>query len=141
MPATTSYPDVVPMLSYADCGRAMDWLVAAFGLTEQRRLTDDDGVVGHGELRAGDGLVMLGTPSPAYEGPKAHRDHCERAAAWHAPPHVIDGVLVYVDDVDAHRRVAAAHGATVVREPTDEPPGRLYVAEDLEGHRWMFIQR
>lgn len=135
------HPDVVPMLSYADVAAAMEWLVAAFGLTERLRLAADDGTVGHGELDAGDGVVMLGTPSPAYEGPKAHREHCAAAAEWSRPPHVVDGVLVYVADVDAHRQHAEAHGATIVREPVDEPPGRLYVAEDLEGHRWMFIER
>jgi hypothetical protein len=25
--------------------------------------------------------------------------------------------------------------------PEDAPYGRLYRAEDLEGHRWMFMQR
>jgi uncharacterized glyoxalase superfamily protein PhnB len=141
MSGSTHHPDVVPMLSYADVAAAMQWLVDAFGLTERLRLVGDDGTVGHGELAAGDGVVMLGTPSPAYEGPKAHRDHCAAAAEWSRPPHVVDGVLVYVTDVDAHPDHAEARGATIVREPFDEPPGRLYVAEDLEGHRWMFIER
>jgi uncharacterized glyoxalase superfamily protein PhnB len=47
-----------------------------------------------------------------------------------------------VDDVDAHYAQARAEGATILREP--EEPGigfRLYTAEDLEGHRWMFGQR
>ena len=32
-------------------------------------------------------------------------------------------------------------GANVIRPPEDGPDGRLYTAEDLEGHRWMFQQR
>jgi len=141
MPDLAPHPDVVPMLSYADVAAAMDWLVAAFGFTERVRRGDGAGGVGHGELLAGDGVLMLGRPSPAYEGPKAHREHCAAAAEWSRPPHVVDGVLVYVTDVDAHRDHAEARGATIVREPVDEPPGRLYVAEDLEGHRWMFLER
>ena len=37
-------------------------------------------------------------------------------------------------------RVARARegGARIVREPEDQPFGRLYTAEDPEGHRWMF---
>jgi hypothetical protein len=45
---------------------------------------------------------MLASPSPDYESPKRHRGNCEIAASWSALPWVIDGVLVYVDDVDEH---------------------------------------
>ena len=34
----------------------------------------------------------------------------------------------------------AAGGAQILREPEDQPFGRLYSAADLEGHRWMFMQ-
>jgi uncharacterized glyoxalase superfamily protein PhnB len=54
---------------------------------------------------------------------------------------VIDGVHVYVDDIDAHFARAQAAGATVLSAIEDGPPGRRYRAEDLEGHRWMFMQR
>jgi PhnB protein len=53
---------------------------------------------------------------------------------------VIDGVQVEVDDVDAHYARTAAAGATLLSGIEDNPFGRLYRAEDLEGHRWMFIQ-
>ena len=56
-------------------------------------------------------------------------------------PYVIDGVLVYVDDVNAHHARASEQGATILSEPEDGPFGRLYRVEDLEGHRWMFMQR
>src|SRR4029078_1373985 len=59
--------DVVPMLTYADGPAAMDWLARAFGFEEQTRWLDDDGRVAHGELRAGDGLVMVASTNPAYE--------------------------------------------------------------------------
>ena len=29
----------------------------------------------------------------------------------------------------------------ILAEPEDGPPARSYRAEDLEGHRWMFMQR
>jgi len=53
---------------------------------------------------------------------------------------VIDGVLIYVNDIDDHYEHAKSAGATILREPKDEPYGRLYNAADLEGHRWMFMQ-
>lgn len=54
---------------------------------------------------------------------------------------MIDGVLVYVTDVDAHFAQAQAVGATILTAPEDGFPGRRYRVEDLEGHRWMFMQR
>ena len=35
---------------------------------------------------------------------------------------------------------ARAAGANVIRPPEDGPDGRLFTAEDVEGHRWMFQQ-
>jgi uncharacterized glyoxalase superfamily protein PhnB len=131
---------VVPMIDYADGPAALDWLGRAFGFVETIRLVSDEGVLEHGEMTASGGRIMVGTATPAYEGPKAHREHCERARAWSQVPYVIDGVLVYVDDVDAHFARAVEHGATILSEPEDAPYGRLYRVEDLEGHRWMFIQ-
>jgi uncharacterized glyoxalase superfamily protein PhnB len=133
--------DVVPMLAYADGPAAMDWLAEAFGFQEVTRMLDPDGRLAHGEMTAGRGLIMLATPTPLYEGPRRHREQCERARAWSQVPWVIDGVLVYVDDVDAHYDRAMRAGATILSAPEDGFPGRRYRAEDLEGHRWMFLQR
>lgn len=132
---------VVPMLSYADGPAAMDWLARVFGFEERTRWLDDDGVLTHGELSTGTGLVMLATPSRDYEGPAAHREHCDVAAAWSETPWVIDGVLVHVDDVDSHAARAEANGARMLSGVEEGPVGRLYRVEDLEGHRWMFLQR
>ncbi len=134
-------PDVVPMIAYANGVAALEWLAAAFGFEEQARMLGADGRLAHGEMRAGNSLIMLATPSPEYEGPKQHREHCEQARRWSAVPWVIDGVLVTVDDVDAHYARAKRAGAVMLSDPEDGGPGRRYRAEDLEGHRWMFIQR
>jgi uncharacterized glyoxalase superfamily protein PhnB len=134
-------PDVVPFLTYEDGITALEWLAEVFGFTETARFTSSDGRLAHGEMSIGDGLVMLASPSPDYEGPKRHRDHCAIAASWSALPWVIDGVLVYVDDVDEHYARAKAAGAVILSEPEDGPPARRYRVEDLEGHRWMFMAR
>ena len=132
-------PTVVPMLAYEDGVAAMAWLVSAFGFRERTKWVDDAGRLSHGELEVGDGLVMLASPTPAYESPKHHREHCAEAAAWSQVPYIIDGVLVEVDDVDAHYDRARAAGARILSEPANQDEGlRHYRAEDLEGHRWMF---
>jgi uncharacterized glyoxalase superfamily protein PhnB len=49
------------------------------------------------------------------------------------------GIVVYVDDVDAHYEHAVAAGATIDSKPTDQEYGqREYGARDPEGHRWWF---
>jgi uncharacterized glyoxalase superfamily protein PhnB len=133
---------VVPMLSYADGPAAMDWLSNVFGFQERARWLDDGGVLAHGEMFTGGGFIMLATPTPDYEGPRLHRSHCDTAAAWSAAPWVVDGVLVYVDDVATHFEHAKEAGASLLSALESGPEGsRLYRAEDLEGHRWMFMQR
>jgi PhnB protein len=137
----STYPDVIPMIAYEDGPRAMDWLTKAFGFRERVRMLADDGRLSHGEMQAGGGLIMLATPTPDYRGPKSHRDSCEQARKWSAVPFIIDGVLVYVNDVGAHYEQARKAGATILSEPEDGGPGKRYRAEDLEGHRWMFVER
>jgi uncharacterized glyoxalase superfamily protein PhnB len=133
---------VIPMLAYEDAAAAIDWLVKAFGFHEKLRYTEDDGTVTHAELATeGGGLIMLATPTPDYVSPKRHRETCEQARKWSEVPYVIDGVLIEVDDVDAHFARAKEAGATVLSEPEDVDAGvRHYRAEDPEGHRWMFSQ-
>ena len=131
---------VVPMLAYEDGPAAIDWLVQAFGFAEESRIVDSSGRIGHAELRLGDGSIFLATPTPDYESPRHHREHCTAAATWSRVPYVIDGVCVQVDDVDAHFERAKAAGAGILSEPADQPGIgiRHYRVEDLEGHRWMF---
>ncbi len=137
----TAYPTVVPMLAYEDPGAALDWLAKAFGFRERLRLEMPDGRIGHAEMDVGEnGVIMLATPSPDYEPPRKHRQTCARAAAWLAVPYVVDGVLVHVANVEEHMARARDAGATLLSELEDEPYGRLYRAEDLEGHRWMFME-
>jgi uncharacterized glyoxalase superfamily protein PhnB len=136
-----TYPDVIPMIAYEDGPRAMDWLASVFGFRERVRMTAPDGRLSHGEMEAGQGVIMLATPTPDYQSPKHHRDGCEPAQKWSSVPYIIDGVLVYVDDAAAHLARAREGGATILSEVEDGDNGKRYRAEDLEGHRWMFLER
>lgn len=137
--AQDTWPRVIPMPSYEDVTRASEWLCGAFGFNERERFAEDDGRVSTLILDApGGGVIMLGWAGPAYQGPGRHRETCDAARRWYEVPWVVDGVLVGVDDVDEHCRRARAAGAVILTEPEDTPYGRMYRAEDLEGHRWMF---
>lgn len=134
---------VIPMLSYEDPARAADWIAEAFGLRETGRWADAEGRVTHVNMELGGGVIMLGSPSREYQNPRHHAEVCDHARAWLSTPFIVDGVLVYVDDIDTHFDRAKASGATVL-SPLEEDSGigqRQYRAEDLEGHRWMFAQQ
>ena|SRR5436190_6145310 len=134
-------PGVIPMIAYEDGFAALDWLARAFGFRERRRMTGADGRLAHGEMETDEGLIMLATPSADYECPRKHRAACESARRWSEVSWVIDGVMVYVGDIDAHYARAKEAGARILSDIEDGPPARRYRAEDLEGHRWMFMAR
>jgi uncharacterized glyoxalase superfamily protein PhnB len=134
-------PSVIPMISYEEGIVALEWLCNAFGFRERGRLAGPDGRLSHGEMEAGDGLIILASPTPDYQSPKRHREVCEQARKWSSASWIIDGVLVYVDDLDAHFRRAKAAGARILSDIEEGPPGRRYRAEDLEGHRWFFFEK
>jgi uncharacterized glyoxalase superfamily protein PhnB len=132
---------VFPMMAYEDAAAAMDWLARVFGFVERRRMTDKEGRVVHGELELSGNTVMVASPTPDYRGPKRHAEACEQARRWLKVPWVIDGVLVFVVDIDSHFTRARSEGATMLSEIENGGPGRLYRAADPEGHRWMFVER
>ena len=132
---------VTPFLGYEDAAAAIDWLGRAFGFEEDRSARyEEEGTITHAELDLGDARIYLSTPD-GYASPKRVREESELARRAYDNPWVIDGLFVEVEDVDAHYQRARDAGATILREP--EEPGigaRIYSAEDLEGHRWMFGQ-
>lgn len=134
-PASTA-----PMLAYEDAPAALEWLANAFGFAETMRIANDDGSIGHAELQTGSGTIMIASAPPAYQSPKQLRTHYQPAKEWFDVPWIINGVHVYVDDVDAHFAQAKAAGATMLSEVEEGGPGRRYRVEDLEGQRWMFME-
>lgn len=135
------YIQIIPMLSYEDGSAAMDWLCRVFGFSEKTRMLGEDGMLAHGELVLENGMIMLATPTSDYQGPKHHRSVCSQAAKWSESPYIINGLLVYVNDVEQHFEHAKAAGATILSQIETGGPGTRYRAEDLEGQRWMFMQK
>ena len=131
----------VPMVAYEDASRAAEWLGRAFGFRERERFHDAQGAVSDVVLEYDDAFFLAGHPSAAYRGPRTHALSCATARTWLETPFIVDGVLVYVDDVDDHYRVAKAAGAKIVSELETNALQRQYRCEDLEGHRWMFAKR
>lgn len=110
---------VIPELAYPNVADAADWLCEAFGFTVRLRIANH-----RIQLNVGEGAVVV-----TEGGDPASPD---------APAH---GIMVRVEDVDAHHARAAAHGARILRPPTDYPYGeRQYTVVDPGGRRWTFSQ-
>jgi uncharacterized glyoxalase superfamily protein PhnB len=116
----------IPTLICRDIQASHDFLVNAFGFRAGGVFRDGEGRVVHGEVQAGDTTIWLHRVAP---------EHRLEAATEVAS----SGLLVLVDDVDAHFAHAKAAGARIESEPTDQPYGqREYGVKDTEGHRWWF---
>ncbi|SDK90973.1 VOC family protein [Nonomuraea jiangxiensis] len=107
---------VYALARYPDCQAAIDFLTSAFGFRLHEVHKNDDGVVQHAELLAGDDLIMLGQGAPG--GP---------------------GIYVAVDDPDAHHDHARAAGAVITMGLADQSYGsREYACKDPQGNLWYF---
>ncbi|HVV93000.1 MAG TPA: VOC family protein [Hyphomicrobiales bacterium] len=123
VPSTTQ---VIPYLYYADVPKALDFLVRAFGF-EKVMLEPTGNGRHHGEVRLGQGVVMMGTASSEFRSTTPGEARASTS-----------GTFVYLADVDAHCARAKAAGAEIVQDLKDQPYGRTYWARDLEGQDWFF---
>jgi len=123
----TALERIIPVLACADIQAEHDFLVNVLGFEAGGVDRDGDGRPVHAEVRAGGQAIWL------------HRVTAEHAMASPRAAPSANGVVVMVDDVDAHHRRAAAAGAEIEGAPADMPYGqREYGVRDPEGHRWWF---
>ncbi len=138
-----NWPRISSSLYYRDAAKMIDWLCNAFGFEVRLKVEGDGGRIEHSELTYGDGLIMVS------------EERVGAASRWgvdmKSPKSVsganTQGMMVYVDDVDAHCAHARAAGANIIDEPKLHDYGdeywvdRSYGAVDPEGHMWWFTQR
>ena len=137
------WPRISSSLYYRDAAKMIDWLCEAYGFELRLKVEGDNGRIEHSELTCGEGVIMVGLESI---GPDA-RWGLDRKSPLSLGGANTQGLMVYVDDVDAHCARARAAGAKVVDEPAVHDYGddywadRSYGATDPEGHLWWFTQR
>jgi uncharacterized glyoxalase superfamily protein PhnB len=127
-------PALTPYIVVADARRAMDWYVEVF--SAQRRgepLVNADGTIGHAEVGVGDAVLMFSEPSDLWP------DVPVRAPD--SPATFSHSLHLEMDDVDGATERARRSGASVEREPADQPYGRASVIVDPFGHRWILLRR
>ena len=127
-PIPDGFHGATPYLCCRDAARAIEFYRRAFGATETMRLAEPGGRIGHAEIKIGQAVIMLSDEYPDF-GAVSPQSIGGTAVAIH----------LYVADVDALVRQAAAAGATVHRQPEDQFYGdRSATLSDPFGHRWTF---
>ena len=126
-------PALSPYIVVSDARRAMNWYAEVFGAKRRGELhVNADGTIGHAEVGIGDAVLMLAEASSLWP------DVPVRAPD--SPATFSHTLHLEVDDVDASTERARRGGASVEREPADQPYGRGAVIVDPFGHRWMLLR-
>ena len=126
-------PTLTPYIVVSDARRAMDWYVEVFGAQRRGELiVNADGTIGHAEVGIGDAVLMFAEASDLWP------DVPVRAPD--SPATFSHSLHLGVDDVDGTTERARRSGASVEREPADQPYGRAAVIVDPFGHRWILLR-
>jgi uncharacterized glyoxalase superfamily protein PhnB len=115
----------VPIVPYSNPRAAIDWLEKTFGAVATLVVPPEpDEPLKHAEVKVGTGLVMV--------------DDADRTDSPFALPGPVV-VYVVVDDPDALYDRAAAAGAEIIMDLTDQDYGsREFAARDPHGNVWSF---
>lgn len=120
--------DIMPTFRYRDCAAAITWLVDVLGCTEGSINGDPTGVVGHGELSYGTGMLMVGSFPDQVSGDMPDMD------LGHASTYLIND-----DEAAVERTWQATQDAQapVVQPFTRQPYGGVsFTVRDPEGQYW-----
>ena len=140
-PTPYDWPRLSSSAYYRDAARMIDWLCAAFGFELRLKVDGDEGRIEHSELTYGDAVLMVGSER------RGTRWGVDMLSPLSLEGANTQGLMLYVDDVDAHCARARGAGAHIVDEPAVHDYGedywadRSYGALDPEGHLWWFSQR
>jgi uncharacterized glyoxalase superfamily protein PhnB len=110
---------------YEDVSAAAEWLVRAFGFIEHFRYGDP---IQGAQLRLARAVVMLGLSRPGRASPAQVGVNTEMLS-------------IFIEDVEAHYHGCLHFGVSIIEPLHTTAYGELqYVAEDPEGHHWLFAR-
>lgn len=129
-PVPENFTAPIPMLAVHDAAAALAYYQAAFGATEMMRIPDEEGKIGHAEIKVGPARFMI----------------ADEYAEHNRSPRQLGGssviLYLYVEDVDATFGQAIAAGAKEIRPVEDQFYGdRMGKLVDPFGHVWMVASR
>ncbi|NEA27858.1 VOC family protein [Actinomadura bangladeshensis] len=119
--APEGYTSVAPWVVTDDTGAFLDYVSQAFDGAELGRVATEDGLIGHGEIRVGDTVVLA----------------FDRRPDWPAMPSLL---RVFVHDADAAFARAVQAGGTVVTPVASDAFGqRGGRIKDPFGNIWWVV--
>ncbi|WP_285106728.1 VOC family protein [Promicromonospora sp. MEB111] len=119
--APAGYTSVAPWVVTDDTGAFLDFVTQAFDGEELARVATEDGLIGHGEIRVGDTVVLA----------------FDRRPEWPVMPSLL---RVFVPDADAAFGRAVTAGAAVVTALGDNAFGqRGGRVRDPFGNIWWVV--
>ncbi|MDN3027438.1 VOC family protein [Streptomyces sp. S.PB5] len=119
--APQGYTSVAPWVVTDDTGAFLDFVAQAFEGEELGRVVTEDGLIGHGEIRVGDTVVLA----------------FDRRADWPVMPSLL---RVFVADADETFSRALAAGGQVVTAVTNDAFGqRGGRVKDPFGNIWWVV--
>jgi PhnB protein len=122
-PVPDGYGTVTPWIISRDTAQLLDFVAKAFDATELARVPNDDGTIGHAEVRIGDSVVMMFDGRPEWPDTPAF-------------------LRLYIEDGDAVFRRALAAGASAVTQMTELFWGdRVGRVRDPLGNVWWIQER
>jgi uncharacterized glyoxalase superfamily protein PhnB len=120
-PVPAGYHTVTPFVIVKGAARFIDFIKAAFRAVEITRVADENGAIGHAEVRIGDSVVMLFDSKPDW-------------------PEAPAFLRLYIEDVDAMYQQALKAGGASVTRPTNMPWGdRTCRVRDPFGNLWWIM--
>lgn len=128
-PVPEGYHTVMPVLTFEECGKALDWYVKALGAVELSRHFGPDGKIIHAEIRIGNSNIMAHDTMMGGKGPAGFGG--SPAALW-----------IYTEDADALFSRAVTAGAAMIRPMEDQFWGdRCGTLKDPHGFAWTIATR
>jgi PhnB protein len=103
-PIPEDYGSITPYVIVRGAAQFIEFLKKAFGAEERGRVPNEDGTLGHAEVRIGNRVLMM----------------FDAKADWPDTPSFL---TVYVEDCDAVHHRALQAGATEVTKLSDDPFG------------------
>ncbi|MFD7814119.1 VOC family protein [Streptomyces sp. NPDC059785] len=123
VPAPPGYTTVAPWVVTDDTGAFLDFVSEAFEGEELARIRTEDGMIGHGEIRVGDTVVLA----------------FDRRTDWPVMPSLLRVFVTNADD--AFARAVAAGGQVVTPLANDAFGGRGGRVKDPFGNIWWVTGR
>ena len=113
----SDYQQVMPYLIVQNAAGFISFMQKVFGATEKVRHMRDEQTIRHGEVLAGDSVIMFSDTAPGF-------DVCNAA------------MFIYVADADAAYEKAIAEGAKSIMPVSDQSYGRSGGVIDPFGNTW-----